>query len=100
MVQTVSCQQLEVTALKDLSIVVHEMLGQGLRELRLEEREDRQKFIAEIHEAVINFQSEAKTCRQNLQATSANDKEEDGKDTESACSWELKYIDILPKYQM
>jgi hypothetical protein len=85
-------------ALKYLNIEGRAMLGQeGMRELRLKQRADQLKFIAQIHEAVTHFQSEAKTRRQNLQASFANNDKNDGKDTKSVCSWELECSDILPK---
>lgn len=54
-------------ALYNLGVVGREMLGPGLRESRLKEREDQQKFIAQIHEAVAHFKSSAKTRREDSQ---------------------------------
>jgi hypothetical protein len=80
-------------ALQDLDIVGREMLGPDLREMRLKQREDRLKRIAQIHEAVAHFQSEATIRRQSLQARLVDDEEEE--DTVSDFAWEVEYCNIL-----
>jgi hypothetical protein len=80
------------TALQDIDLVGREMLGTDFREVRLRQREDRIKRIAQIHEAVAHFQSEAEIRRQRLQVMLVNVEEED---TESDYSWEVEYCDIL-----
>jgi hypothetical protein len=91
---TVKKYQISQMALQDLDVVGHAMLGPDLKAKRLEQRDKRKERIAQIHEAVEHFQSEARTRRQNLQdlqATSAGDE-----DTVSECSWEVECADILP----
>jgi thymidylate synthase len=80
-------------AILDLDVVRREMLGPDLKENQRKQRDDRQKQIDQIHEAVAHFQSEAETRRVGLQNTAL-----DEDDTHSNCSWEEEYINILPGY--
>jgi hypothetical protein len=76
-------------AIQDLDIIGRKMLGPNLKEMRLQQREDRQKRIAQIHEAVEHFQTTAKIRRENLAVPDLP--------TEWECSWESDYVDILFK---
>lgn len=79
-------------AIRDLDVIGREMLGPNLKETRLQQREDRQKRIAQIHEAVDHFQATAKIRRENLAASAGPEV-----GTVCECSWELDYVDILFK---
>jgi hypothetical protein len=80
-------------ALQDLDLVGREMLGPDLKASRQKEREDQNKRIAQIHEAVAHFQTVAGIRREHLHARLANNE-----NTPHECSWEIDYIDIIPKF--
>jgi hypothetical protein len=77
-------------ALQDLDIIGQEMLGHNLKEKRTKQREEHQKWIAQIHEAIAHFQSQANSHRENLKALALNH-------NEGECTWEVEYSDILQK---
>jgi hypothetical protein len=82
-------------ASEDLDVVGRQILGHNLKEKRLKQKKDRQKWIAQIHEAVAHFQSLADSRRDNLKAVSRNNHETEGG---CDCMWEVEYMDILNRH--
>jgi hypothetical protein len=93
---TVKKYKINPMALKDIDAEGRALLGDGLRDACLKQRADRQKFVAQIHEAVDHFKSAAAIRRENLGIISSNDNGNDADDTASVCAWEVEYSDIIP----
>jgi hypothetical protein len=94
---TVKKYKINPMALKDIDAEGRALLGDGLRDARLKQRADHQKFVAQIHEAVDHFKSEAAIRRENLRAILSNNDGNDADDTVSVCAWEEEYSDIIPE---